>query len=586
MRDDYYVQDRRSAFRSLTKLYPYLRPHLSTLSIAILAMIVGAVIGILLPMFARIAIDRYIAVGDGAGLIRLIMLATGLFIVANLTTAIRARLMAKVGQDIIRAIRRDLFKKLQVLPVSWFDKIPVGKVVTRLTSDVDALSGTGEQCGCQYFDRNPAALWIPSCNDLVGLETRRLPWRFCPSWYMPCSSYPIGSTEQRMRSGSRPRWSMLIPRETISGVKVIQAFGAQEYFEDRFARDNASLLNASLYALRVYAYFWPLVDLNWFLSVGALLFFGGRWVLDGSTTVGTLIAFIGYSGQFFGPLRGLSQAYRIIQRGLAGAVRIHDIFSTPAEVDPSLPPMPQIKGHVQFKDITFGYSDDEMVLRNINLEAQPGQTIALVGHTGAGKTSIINLLCRFYQPQKGQILVDGHDIWERELSSYRQQVGLVLQEPFLFSGTLRDNLRFGAPDATDEELWAALETVGLKESFQQQKVTLDTLLTERGSNFSTGQRQLLSFARALLADPKILILDEATAHVDTVTEQRVQEALQKLLAGRTSFVIAHRLSTIRNADEIVVIGQGRILEQGNHESLMARKGEYWELVSAQDSIAG
>ena len=586
MRDDYYVQDRRSAFRSLTKLYPYLRPHLSTLSIAILAMIVGAVIGILLPMFARIAIDRYIAVGDGAGLIRLILLATGLFIVANLTTAIRARLMAKVGQDIIRAIRRDLFKKLQVLPVSWFDKIPVGKVVTRLTSDVDALSELVSNAvvntsieTLRLFGFLAVMIWLDW--RLTAITLALLPLLVYAMFFL---SYRIHRAEDEVREQASVVNAN--SQETISGVKVIQAFGAQEYFEDRFARDNASLLNASLYALRVYAYFWPLVDLNWFLSVGALLFFGGRWVLDGSTTVGTLIAFIGYSGQFFGPLRGLSQAYRIIQRGLAGAVRIHDIFSTPAEVDPSLPPMPQIKGHVQFKDITFGYSDDEMVLRNINLEAQPGQTIALVGHTGAGKTSIINLLCRFYQPQKGQILVDGHDIWERELSSYRQQVGLVLQEPFLFSGTLRDNLRFGAPDATDEELWAALETVGLKESFQQQKVTLDTLLTERGSNFSTGQRQLLSFARALLADPKILILDEATAHVDTVTEQRVQEALQKLLAGRTSFVIAHRLSTIRNADEIVVIGQGRILEQGNHESLMARKGEYWELVSAQDSIAG
>jgi ATP-binding cassette subfamily B protein len=222
------------------------------------------------------------------------------------------------------------------------------------------------------------------------------------------------------------------------------------------------------------------------------------------------------------------------------------------------------------------------VLHDISFTAEPGQTVALVGHTGAGKTSIINLLCRFYDPIEGRILVDGRDIHEYDLESYRRQIGLVLQEPFLFSGTLRDNIRFGAPEATDEQIWDALETVGLAEAFTKSRITLDTILTERGANFSTGQRQLLSFARALISDPRILILDEATAHVDTLTEQKVQQALAKLLAGRTSFVIAHRLSTIRNADLIIVIGDGHILERGTHEQLLAQKGEYWQLCSSQN----
>ncbi len=320
------------------------------------------------------------------------------------------------------------------------------------------------------------------------------------------------------------------------------------------------------------------------LSTAAILFFGGEWVLAGTTTPGTLVAFIAYAGQFFNPLRGLSQAYRIIQRALAGAVRIKEIMITETEVDPSLLPMPDIMGMVEFENVTFGYNPEEIVLHNISFQAKPGDTIALVGHTGAGKTSIINLLCRFYNPVAGKILVDKLDIHEHELASYRSQIGLVLQEPFLFSGSLRDNILFGAPHVDDDQIWDSLETVGLAATFKQNQIDLDTVLTERGANFSTGQRQLISFARALISDPKILVLDEATAHVDTLTEQKVQLALMKLLEGRTSFVIAHRLSTIRNANQILVIGDGRILESGTHHELLSLKGEYWQLSASQFNL--
>lgn len=579
------VQDRRSAMRSLGKLWPYLRPHARKLLLSIAVMVVGAGANIVLPMVGRVAIDQYIVPGNIPGLVRLILGAVTLFVIMNLSNVMRARLMARVGQDTIRDIRDDLFVKLQTLPVSFFDKIPVGKVITRLTSDVDALS---------ELVSNAIVNMIIDSLKVVGFLGIMLwlDWRLTviALLFMPLLIFAMTFLTGRIHKAEdvvREQASVVNAnsQETISGMKVIQAFGAQDYFDEKFGKANRDLLQAGLRAVSIFAFFWPLVDLSWLLSLSALLFFGGRWVMDGTTTVGTLIAFIGYTGQFFGPLRGLSQAYRIIQRALAGAVRIDEIFSTQPEVDPNLPPMPDIKGEVEFKDVVFGYEDDEIVLKGISLKAKPGDTVALVGHTGAGKTSIINLLCRFYRPQSGQILVDGHDIFARELISYRKQIGLVLQEPFLFSGTLRENLQFGAPQATDEQMWQVLDTVGLAESFRQQGITLETMLTERGNNFSTGQRQLLSFARALLADPRILILDEATAHVDTVTEQKVQAALEKLLESRTSFVIAHRLSTIRNADQIIVIGKGQILEQGTHYELLARRGEYWQLVSAQDASA-
>lgn len=583
--DNWLQEKPKGNLKSLLPLAPYLKRHVKYLLITILVMLVGALANIALPAINRTIVDDFIAQGRAKGLLLWILLAVGIFSLLNVTNSIRARLMAKVGQDTIRVIREDLFTKLQVLPVKYFDRVPVGKLITRLTSDVDALAD---------LVSNAVVTIIIDSLKLLGFLAVMLwlDWRltivtlvFVPLLVFAFTYLHNKIHEAEDRAREQASIVNAITQEDISGMKVIQAFEAQEYFDRKFAEANRDLLRANLRATLVFSFFWPIVDLNWVLSIAALILFGGRWVLDGTTTIGTLIAFIGYSGQFFGPLRGLSQAYRIIQRALAGAVRINEIFSAPSEVDSSLPPMPPIKGDVEFVNVSFGY-DDELVLKDINISAKAGETVALVGHTGAGKTSIINLLCRFYTPQAGKILVDGHDIFQRELTSYRKQIGLVLQEPFLFSGTLRDNLLFGAPNASDEELWEALEAVGLAESFRQQGVDLDTMLTERGSNFSTGQRQLLSFARALLANPRILILDEATAHVDTLTEQKVQAALRVLLKGRTSFVIAHRLSTIRNADQIVVMGHGRIIEKGSHEELLALKGEYWQLCNAQaDAMA-
>jgi len=575
------INTRRGKISDLGLLLPYIKQHRFKLLLAVGLMLISSLVSIIIPILVRTAIDEHIVQRDANGLMMIALLAVGLTLVMNIANVFRARVMAEIGQGSIRDIRDRVFAKLQLLPVKFFDHIPVGKVVTRLTSDVDALSELVSNAIVSMIIDTIKLIGFLALMIWLDLRLTIVTLLCVPilGFALTFLSTRIGKAEDQEREQTSVVNANL--QESISGVRVIQAFQAQDFFFDKFETENHRLLKAGLRTISTYAYFWPTVDLSWTISTAAILYFGGRWVLDGTTTVGTLVAFNTYSGQFFGPLRGLTQAYRIIQRALAGAVRLNQILTTPTETEVTLPLMPEIKGEVEFVNVSFGYDENDVVLHNISFKAEPGKTVALVGHTGAGKTSIINLLCRYYNPVEGKILVDGLDINQYDLQSYRKQIGLVLQEPFLFSGTLRDNLLFGAPQATDAEIWQALETVGLAESFKKHNITLDTVLTERGANFSTGQRQLISFARALISNPRILILDEATAHVDTLTEQKVQQALAKLLTGRTSFVIAHRLSTIRNADLILVIGNGRILESGTHEQLLALKGEYWQLCHSQ-----
>ncbi|HHV55779.1 MAG TPA: ABC transporter ATP-binding protein [Firmicutes bacterium] len=562
---------------ALWALRPYLRPHRGRLVGAAILMLVSAGSTMFLPYASRIALDRYIIPHRPQGLLQFIALVVAIAAAGAVATAWRARLMAYTGQESIRAIRRALFAHLQRLPVSFFDRMPVGKVMTRLTSDVDALaellSGTiiqmfGDVLTLVGFLAVMFAVdWRLALVTVAGVPPLVFAFTFL--------SAQIGRAEDTVRERAASVNATL--QESVSGIRVIQAFWAHRRFGERFEQVNRSLFDASRRALLIFAFFWPIVDFTWVASTGLLLFAGGYWILQGTLTIGTLSAFMGYGGQFFGPLHSLSQAYRVIQRALAGAVRINQIMQTPGEQEAGRPEMPPIRGEVEFDHVTFGYEADRPVLRDISLRAKPGETVALVGHTGAGKTSVINLLCRFYHPQSGTIRVDGHDICRVDLDSYRRQIALVLQEPFLFSGTVRENLRYGNLAATEEQMRAALDAVGLN-------LPLDLVLHERGSNLSSGQRQLLSFARALLADPRILILDEATAHVDTLTERQVQAATERLLRGRTAFVIAHRLSTIRSASQILVIEDGHLVERGTHDELMAARGRYWRLCREQNLL--
>ncbi|NPV80202.1 MAG: ABC transporter ATP-binding protein [Firmicutes bacterium] len=580
-------------WRSLLRFLPYLAPHTGRLAAALLFMMASSAGSIIMPYLSRIAIDMHIARGDLVGLWKLGLLALAILALMNLFIALRVRFMAKVGQDTIFRVRQDLFEHLQRIPVSYFDGIPVGKVVTRLTSDVDALSDlVSSAIVGMVMDTLTLAgylalmIWLDWRLTVITVFTL-IPVIFA----MTFLSSKIDKAEDNVREQASV--VNATSQEGISGMKVIQAFRAQKRFGDKFAKANDGLLQAGIRATSIFAFFWPIVDFAWITSTALTIWFGGRWVLQGTTTAGTLVAFLGYQGTCFGPLRGLSQAYRIIQRAMAGAVRIERILDTKPERPQGDPiPVPsKVSGNLEFDHVWFAYDNDpntdapDWVLEDINFNVKPGQTVALVGHTGSGKTSIINLVLRFYAPQKGRILLDGADISQMELGAYRKLIGLVLQDPFLFSGTIRQNLAFGNPEATEDMMWNALSAVGLEELFREKESGLDMVLTERGANLSSGQRQLLSFARALIADTRILILDEATAHVDTMTERKVQAAVAALMRGRTSIVIAHRLSTILNADQILVIDSGRIIERGTHSELLKAKGAYHRLYRAQLDMA-
>lgn len=562
--------------QNLKKLLRYLKPFYSLLLIAIVLMLFSASVDILMPKLLQNAIDNHIAKGDIKGLMSYVSVIALVVVVSTIAVAIRMRLVTQIGQKAIKNIRTDLFSHIQQLPAAFFDKMPVGKIMTRLTSDVDSLA--------RLFEAGIVSMIVDSVM-LVGIIVvmfyMNVKLALLLLSIMPILIYVtfflrpiILDTEDRIREETSKLNSS--SQEIISGVRVIQAFNAEEYFSKRFDTANKELRDSSLRSLNVWSYYWPLVDIAYFIALALVIYVGGKMAYEGIISVGTVLAFILYAGRFFHPLRSLAQASRIIQKAITGADRIVAILETPKEAtgDINLPP---IKGEVNFETVNFSYDPGEPVLTDFNLKANPGEMIALVGHTGAGKTSVINLLCRFYEPDSGRILVDGIDITKTNLAGYRSQVGLVLQDPFLFSGSLRENLQRGKPTATDEEMEKALQIVGLKE---ENGLSLDLLLTERGQNLSFGQRQLVSFARALLADPRILILDEATAHVDTITEHHIQQALKVLLKGRTSFVIAHRLSTIREANQIVVLGQGRILEMGTHQELVAAGKEYFTLLQA------
>ncbi|NLY51283.1 MAG: ABC transporter ATP-binding protein, partial [Firmicutes bacterium] len=372
-------------------------------------------------------------------------------------------------------------------------------------------------------------------------------------------------------------------QENISGVRVTQAFTREDENLKRFGEVNRESYNAAIDSIRLFSLFWPAIELIGAVGTIMVIWFGGRWLVQGQVTVGEMVAFLGYTWQFFGPLRNLGQFFRMIQTAMAGAERVFAILDTVPEIQdrPGAVELPPIKGHVHFDNVSFAYEGDDYVLKDVDLEVQPGQTIALVGHTGAGKTSMINLLCRFYDVSGGRILIDGYDIRDVTQKSLRSQIGLVLQEPFLFSGTIRENLLYGNPEAGEEEMLKVSKALGLHDIVQQFPEGYDTQVQERGSRLSLGQRQLVSFARAIINDPRILILDEATANIDTQTEKIIQRALKAMLAGRTSFVIAHRLTTIQQADMIVVIDNGRIVETGTHDELMAKEGPYRRLYMMQ-----
>jgi len=577
------IEKARDMRGTLRRLLVYLWPYKWALAGVFLLVVIGSGLELLGPLLMGLAIDRFISTGDAAGLLVIALAILGAYLGSWLAQVGQNYIMATASQRAMRALRQDLFEHLQTLSLSFFDKHPHGELMSRLTNDMDTIS--------RVLSQNVTRLFAGLLS-LVGI----LVMMFALNFWLALGSmlvFPlmmalVGVVGKRTRQGFR-EYQMQIGRlngqleEMFSGQRVILAFGQQanalSTFDQANKRVRAVGIRAQTYAMLVP----PLMGILSNANIAVVAGLGGWMTLQGLASVGTIAAFITYSRQFARPLRQLGDLYNQIQSALAGAERIFAIIDQQPELTdaPDAVALDDIAGEVVFDHVDFSYVPGVPVIKDMSLHAQPGQTIALVGPTGAGKTTMINLLTRFYDLDDGAIHIDGRDIRQVQKANLRRQLGIVLQDTFLFSESVLENIRYGRLDATDEECIAAAKLADADQFIRRLPQGYDTPLSERGSNLSQGQRQLLAIARAVLADPGILILDEATSSVDSRTEARIQEALLRLMAGRTSFVIAHRLSTIRDADKVLVIHDGRIIERGTHDELLAQGGFYHDLYMSQ-----
>ena len=577
------IDKARDARHALARLLPYLKPSAAGLALVLCSIVIATASGLLGPYLMGVAIDRYIAAGIFSGIPRIAWWMFAAYLTANVFQALADWIMASVSQRSLSRLRRDLFAHMQNLPIRFFDSRPVGELMSRLTNDIDAINQAVSQNVTSLFASVLSLSGILAAMFMLNLWLALASLLVAPImfWF---TGFVARSTRQGFRDLQRQLGGLNgVMEEALSGQKVIKAFRRNESVLENFRRQNQEVYKTALRANSSALLLMPLTGVlgNFFVIV--LAAFGGWLALQGLVSVGIIATFIVYGQNFIQPLRQLANMYNAIQAALAGAERIFEIIDTGAEeddADDGLPGQP-VRGHVRCEAVDFSYSPGTPVLRGMSLEARPGQMIALVGPTGAGKTTIINLLTRFYEIDKGRITIDGIDIRSIPKARLRRSLGLVLQDTFLFAGTVLENIRYGRLDATDNECIRAARLADADHFILQLPQGYQTDLSERAGNLSQGQRQLLAIARAILADPVILILDEATSSVDSRTEVRIQTALLRLMRGRTSFVIAHRLSTIRDADRVLVVDQGEIVEQGTHEELLARQGFYHHLYLSQ-----
>ena len=568
---------------TVRRLLGELRPYGRSLALALVYVAVGALSQAGGPWLIGRAIDRNILGDDPAGLYRTMALLFGVYVAGTLAPRGQIRQVGTVGQSVLASLRERIFEQLQRLPLRYFDRHPVGDLMSRVTNDVDTLN--------QLLSQGLTQL-LGSLLGLVGIVVAMLvlDWRLA----LVCFAIIPVMLLTNVFFARRARRAFRTTRETVSdvtaglqeeivGVREAQAFNRTEANIERFRESNAANRAANVQAVAITAAFAPAIDVLSTLATAVVIGYGGYLVLAGTLTVGLLTAFLIYVQQFFRPVQLASQVYTQAQAALAGAERIYNILDE--EPEPPDPPeaqrLEEVEGRISFEDVTFAYEPGRPVLHDVSFEIEPGQTVALVGPTGAGKTTIANLIPRFYDATEGSVRLDEHDVREVERRSLRRHIATVLQEPFLFSGTVAENIGYGRTDATRDEIEAAARAVSAHELIRALPRGYDTPLGTGGGTLSGGQRQLVSFARAVLADPRILILDEATSNIDTRTEALIQEALGTLMRGRTSVVIAHRLSTIRNADLILVVESGRIAEHGTHASLLASGGLYADLYRRQ-----
>jgi len=563
----------------IRKFGPYVARYKGWTLVSVALMVLYTVLNLANPFLIGVAIDQFISHSDLRGL----AITGTILIVVNVfmwqAQYWQVWTMSWAGQQILYHLSSDMFSYLQQLSLSFYDRTQIGRVMSRLQSDIDVL---------ESMLSSGLLSMLGSLLSLVGIVAAMLalnaPLALLSFTVLPIM-FVIAAFWQRFaqRSFRRTRGAISMVnatlQENISGMRVIQSLVREDRNRDEFDELNAYNRDTNLEASRVAALILPLVEVVAAIAIAITVLYGGVLVSQGTLKVGALVAFTLYINRFFDPIREISQQYSQLQRAGVAAERIFQILETPVDIKDKLgaEKLPQIRGEVEFRDVVFSYNRDIPVLHDFNLHIEAGQTVAIVGPTGAGKSTIAGLLARFYDVLQGAVLIDGHDVRDVTQHSLRSQIGVVLQEPFLFTGTIRENILYGRLEATDEEVAEAARAVGVHDLITQLPEGYETLIRERGRNLSVGQRQLISFARALLADPRILILDEATANIDTFTELLVQQALRRLLHGRTALVIAHRLSTIKGADSIVVLQAGSIVEQGTHAELLERNGIYASL---------
>jgi ATP-binding cassette subfamily B protein len=574
--------DRSYDWVLLQRLLRYLGPYKAEVAASIALIVAMAGLDLVGPYLTKVAIDRHIAHGDAAGLARIALLYLLALLVAFVVRFAQVYIMQMAGQRVMQDMRREIFGHLQKLHVGYFDRNPVGRLMTRVTTDVDAVNELFTSGVVSVFGDLFTLFGIMGVMIAMSAKLALVTFSVIPLFFVVTNWFRRGA---RQSFREVRRWLARINaflQENLTGMSTVQLFRREERAAAEFAAVNRGHADANLRSIFYYAVFYPAIELLAALALAFILVYGGTRVLAGTLTMGALVAFIQYSERFWRPISDLSEKFNILQAAMASSERIFLLLDTkplvvaaPDAVRPAY-----VEGRVAFEGVSFAYDGGHRVVEDISFEVAPGRSVALVGATGSGKTTLTNLLARFYDVSEGRVTVDGHDVRDLDPSALRAAMALVLQDVHLFSGTIASNIRLGS-DVSMERVWAAAAAVHAHAFIEALPNGYETEVKERGATLSVGQKQLLSFARALAHDPRILILDEATSSVDTQTEALIQDALKVLLRGRTAIVIAHRLSTVQNVDEILVLHKGHIRERGTHAALLAHRGLYWRLYQLQ-----
>lgn len=576
----------------MRRLFHYLRPYAGRVALAVALLLALAGLDLLGPLIGKVAVDRYIVPRDPSGLPLMALAFVGVQVLNSALRYVQNFMTQVLGQKVMFDLRMQIFSHLQSMSLSFYDHNPVGRLITRLTNDVDALNELLTSGAVSVFGDVFTLVTIAIALLLLNWQLALIGLCAMPLVYVTTRWFQAGMRQAYRDIRLRLAIINGYLNENISGMQVVQLFNREQRNFEHFDRLNRDHLDANMRSIFYFSLFYPVIELFMNLCLALVIWYGGRQVMSEALTIGTLTAFLGYIQRFFMPIRDLSEKYNILQSAMASSERIFKLLDHAPDVQdaPGAQPAARSAGRIEFRNVWFAYVDEEWVLKDVSFTIEPGETVAFVGATGAGKTSLLSLLSRFYDVQRGQVMVDGVDVRDMPQRELRRRIGAVLQDPFLFSGSVADNIRLLNRDIGDERLRAAAEAANAAAFIEALPRGYDTEVYERGSGLSMGQRQLIALARAIAFDPDVLmVLDEATASIDSETEALIQQALMAFMADRTSIVIAHRLSTIQHVDRILVMHRGRLAEQGSHAALLRQNGIYrrlWELQALESSTVG